>query len=34
MPITQAVDAVLHHGELPLDAVEKLLGRDPKIESI
>jgi glycerol-3-phosphate dehydrogenase (NAD(P)+) len=34
MPITQAVDAVLHHGESPLAAVEKLLGRDPKVESL
>jgi glycerol-3-phosphate dehydrogenase (NAD(P)+) len=34
MPITQAVDAVLHRGELPFDAVEKLLGRDPKVESL
>jgi glycerol-3-phosphate dehydrogenase (NAD(P)+) len=34
MPITQAVDAVLRHGEPPLDAVEKLLGRDPKVESL
>jgi glycerol-3-phosphate dehydrogenase (NAD(P)+) len=34
MPITQAVDAVLHHGESPLDAVEKLLERDPKVESL
>jgi glycerol-3-phosphate dehydrogenase (NAD(P)+) len=34
MPITQAVDAILHHGESALNAVEKLLGRDPKPESI
>lgn len=34
MPITQAVDAILHHGESALDAVEKLLGRDPKLESV
>ncbi|MDR0578592.1 MAG: NAD(P)-dependent glycerol-3-phosphate dehydrogenase [Candidatus Accumulibacter sp.] len=34
MPITQAVDAILHRGESAADAVEKLLGRDPKTESI
>ena len=32
MPITQAVDAVLHGGEPALAAVEKLLSRDPKVE--
>ncbi|MBS1132856.1 MAG: Glycerol-3-phosphate dehydrogenase [Proteobacteria bacterium] len=34
MPITQAVDAILHKGEPALEAVEKLLGRDPKVESL
>jgi glycerol-3-phosphate dehydrogenase (NAD(P)+) len=33
MPITQAVDAVLHRGESALAAVERLLSRDPKVES-
>ena len=33
MPITQAVDAILHHGEPALAAVERLLSRDPKVES-
>ena len=33
MPITQAVDAVLHRGESALTAVERLLNRDPKVES-
>jgi len=32
MPITAAVDAVLHEGLPPRDAVERLLSRDPKIE--
>ena len=34
MPITQAVDAILHHGEPAAAAVEKLLSRDPKAESV
>ncbi|MFZ2854076.1 MAG: NAD(P)H-dependent glycerol-3-phosphate dehydrogenase, partial [Rhodocyclaceae bacterium] len=32
MPITQAVDAILHHDEPAAAAVEKLLNRDPKSE--
>ena len=32
MPITTAVDAVLHEAMPPRDAVERLLSRDPKIE--
>jgi glycerol-3-phosphate dehydrogenase (NAD(P)+) len=34
MPITRAVDAILHHGESAQEAVEKLLGRDPKVEKV
>ena len=34
MPITQAVDAILHREEPALEAVEKLLSRDPKVESV
>ena len=34
MPITQAVDAILHRGESAVDAVEKLLSRDPKVETV
>lgn len=34
MPITQAVDAILHRGESALEAVEKLLSRDPKVETV
>jgi len=34
MPITQAVDAILFRGESALEAVEKLLARDPKVEAI
>ena len=34
MPITQAVDAILHRGEPALAVVEKLLSRDPKVESV
>ena len=34
MPITQAVDAVLHRGEPALAVVERLLSRDPKVESV
>jgi glycerol-3-phosphate dehydrogenase (NAD(P)+) len=34
MPITQAVDAILHHNEPAARAVEKLLNRDPKIEMV
>jgi glycerol-3-phosphate dehydrogenase (NAD(P)+) len=34
MPITQAVDAILHRGESALAAVERLLSRDPKVESV
>ena len=33
MPITLAVDAILHRGESALAAVERLLSRDPKVES-
>lgn len=33
MPITQAVDAILHRGEPALAVVERLLSRDPKVES-
>jgi len=33
MPISLAVDAILHQGESAHDAVEKLLGRDPKVET-
>ena len=32
MPITQAVDAILHHGVAAATAVEQLLQRDPKDE--
>jgi glycerol-3-phosphate dehydrogenase (NAD(P)+) len=34
MPITQAVDAILHRDEPAASAVETLLNRDPKIEMI
>lgn len=34
MPITQAVDAILHRNEPAASAVEKLLSRDPKMESV
>jgi glycerol-3-phosphate dehydrogenase (NAD(P)+) len=34
MPITQAVDAILHRHEPVAAAVEKLLQRDPKIETL
>lgn len=34
MPITQQVDRVLHHGQDPRQAVEILLARDPKPESV
>ncbi|MBI3140327.1 MAG: NAD(P)-dependent glycerol-3-phosphate dehydrogenase [Rhodocyclales bacterium] len=34
MPITRAVQGVLHEGVAPSQAVEELLGRDPKVESI
>ena len=34
MPITQAVDAILHRGESAVEAVEKLLSRDPKVETV
>lgn len=34
MPITQAVDAILHHGVPAAAAVEKLLSRDPKPEKL
>ena len=34
MPITSAVDAILHSGESALDVVERLLSRDPKVEGI
>lgn len=33
MPITQAVDAILHHGISAGEAVERLLMRDPKVET-
>jgi glycerol-3-phosphate dehydrogenase (NAD(P)+) len=33
MPITQAVDAILHRNEPAAEAVEKLLSRDPKSET-
>lgn len=32
MPITAAVNAILHSGEPALDVVERLLNRDPKVE--
>lgn len=32
MPITHAVDAILHRGEPAAAAVERLLGRDPRVE--
>jgi glycerol-3-phosphate dehydrogenase (NAD(P)+) len=34
MPITHAVDAILHRHEPVAAAVEKLLGRDPKSEMV
>ena len=34
MPITQAVDAILHRNEPAAAAVEKLLSRDPKSETL
>ena len=34
MPITEAVDAVLYRGEPASEAVERLLGRDPKVENL
>ncbi len=34
MPITQAVDSILHHDVPAAEAVEKLLSRDPKTETI
>lgn len=34
MPITQAVKGVLHDGVPASEAVEQLLGRDPKLESL
>jgi glycerol-3-phosphate dehydrogenase (NAD(P)+) len=34
MPITEQVDRVLHENQLPRQAVETLLGREPKAESI
>jgi glycerol-3-phosphate dehydrogenase (NAD(P)+) len=33
MPITEAVDAILHHGVPAMEAVEKLLSREPKPEA-
>jgi Glycerol-3-phosphate dehydrogenase len=33
MPITQAVKCVLHDGVPASEAVEQLLGRDPKLEN-
>lgn len=33
MPITDAVDAILHRGTSAIEAVEQLLARDPKIET-
>ena len=32
MPITAAVDSILHSGESAVDIVERLLSRDPKSE--
>ena len=32
MPISEAVNAILYHGESAPEAVERLLGRDPKVE--
>ena len=34
MPITEQVDRVLHHGQNPRQAVESLLARDPKPETL
>lgn len=34
MPITQAVEAILHRDEPAAMAVERLLNRDPKSESL
>lgn len=34
MPITEQVDRVLHHGQNPRQAVESLLARDPKPETV
>lgn len=34
MPITVAVDAILHSGAPALDVVERLLSRDPKVEGV
>ncbi len=34
MPITEQIDLVLHHGQNPRRAVETLLARDPKPETI
>ena len=34
MPITEQVDRVLHHGQNPRRAVESLLARDPKPETL
>ena len=34
MPITEQVDQVLHHGQNPRRAVEMLLARDPKPETV
>jgi glycerol-3-phosphate dehydrogenase (NAD(P)+) len=34
MPITDQVDHILHHGQPPRQAVETLLAREPKAESI
>jgi glycerol-3-phosphate dehydrogenase (NAD(P)+) len=32
MPITEQIDGILHHGQLPRRAVETLLAREPKSE--
>jgi glycerol-3-phosphate dehydrogenase (NAD(P)+) len=34
MPITEQVDRILHHGQNPRRAVENLLARDPKPETL
>ncbi len=34
MPITEAVESVLYRGEPASEAVERLLGRDPKVEAL
>ena len=34
MPITEAVDAILHRNMSAMDAVNQLLSRDPRLESL